>query len=283
MDDAGSATLLNDDDDFKIKGKGKKPVPILDDVDKDAPQDTCVICLERISERAVAVPCNHLNFDFLCLASWLQEQPSCPLCKAPTTKVQYDWRSPEDFKTYDVPLDNAAPVSVTTPSTRQTRRFPARNNRRWNDTPSHTQTTPDTALSFRRHLYATKSYSLHVGANRVSEYINFNPTTFSSTPHLQTRARVFMRRELQVFAFLQHPNIHFLIEYMIAILKKIDIKAPEGAAQELLAEFLGQDNAALFLHELESWLRSPYEKLEDWDRHVQYALPLAKSGDQRVR
>lgn len=82
----------NDDDDFKIKGKGKQPVapPVLTTTDKitatssninnDAPQDTCVICLEHISERAVAVPCNHLNFDFLCLVSWLQEQPLCPLC-----------------------------------------------------------------------------------------------------------------------------------------------------------------------------------------------------------
>ena len=42
--------------------------------------DLCVICLETVSERAVALPCRHRNFDFLCLASWLQERPTCPLC-----------------------------------------------------------------------------------------------------------------------------------------------------------------------------------------------------------
>ena len=42
--------------------------------------DLCVICLETVSERAVAFPCRHHNFDFLCLASWLQERPTCPLC-----------------------------------------------------------------------------------------------------------------------------------------------------------------------------------------------------------
>ena len=42
--------------------------------------DLCVICLEIVSERAVAFPCRHHNFDFLCLASWLQERPTCPLC-----------------------------------------------------------------------------------------------------------------------------------------------------------------------------------------------------------
>jgi Ring finger domain len=43
--------------------------------------DNCVICLAPISERAVAVPCNHCSFDFACLAHWLREQATCPLCK----------------------------------------------------------------------------------------------------------------------------------------------------------------------------------------------------------
>ena len=44
-------------------------------------REVCVICLERCSEPAVAQPCLHNNFDFLCLVSWLQERASCPLCK----------------------------------------------------------------------------------------------------------------------------------------------------------------------------------------------------------
>lgn len=43
--------------------------------------DPCVICLDSISERAVAIPCRHDNFDFLCLISWFEECPTCPLCK----------------------------------------------------------------------------------------------------------------------------------------------------------------------------------------------------------
>ena len=42
--------------------------------------DNCVICLDAVSERAVAVPCRHQSFDFLCLLSWLEERPLCPLC-----------------------------------------------------------------------------------------------------------------------------------------------------------------------------------------------------------
>lgn len=44
--------------------------------------DTCVICLETISERAVTLPCNHLYFDFICILSWLLDQQArCPLCQ----------------------------------------------------------------------------------------------------------------------------------------------------------------------------------------------------------
>ena len=48
--------------------------------DTDEPLDPCVICLDSISERAIASPCRHDSFDFLCLISWLQERSSCPLC-----------------------------------------------------------------------------------------------------------------------------------------------------------------------------------------------------------
>lgn len=43
--------------------------------------DPCVICLDSISERAVASPCRHHSFDFLCLVSWLDQRTQCPLCK----------------------------------------------------------------------------------------------------------------------------------------------------------------------------------------------------------
>jgi hypothetical protein len=83
-------------------------------------------------------------------------------------------------------------------------------------------------------------------------------------------------------------NAEFLLEYIIAILRTVDIKGSGGQAEELLQEFLGRANARLFLHELHAWLRSPYNSLEDWDRAVQYdeagdRLPSMsqREGDQR--
>ncbi|KAM0262425.1 hypothetical protein ACHAQJ_001676 [Trichoderma viride] len=104
---------------------------------------------------------------------------------------------------------------------------------------------------------------------------------------------MWIRRELQVFSFLtadesgsasrsgdanegmaqarrRANNAEFLLEYIIAILKTVDIMGSAGQAEDMLSEFLGRDNARLFLHELRSWLRSPFTKLEDWDRAVQY-------------
>lgn len=285
-------------DDFEIKGraKGKEKVdekePVIDTAcnDKDAPQDTCVICLEHITERAVAAPCNHLNFDFLCLASWLQEQTSCPLCKISIVQVQYDWCSPTDYKTYIVPSrQEEATKPASSDSSRPSHpRFPRRHN---NPTrrplhPSHRPLSPDTALSFRRRIYTQHLPCLHVGANRVSHFQNFTPASFSSSPELQSRARTFMRRELLVFSYLtsapnalpSNSNTEFLIEYIIAILRKIDLKDSSGGAQDLVADFLGQRDAGLFLHELEAWLRSPFTRLEDWDRHAQYTLPPGASA-----
>jgi hypothetical protein len=65
-------------------------------------------------------------------------------------------------------------------------------------------------------------------------------------------------------------NAEYLLEYIIEILKSVDVKS--GTAEELVSEYLGRENSQLFLHELNSWLRSPYENLEDWDRVVQYAV-----------
>ena len=85
-------------------------------------------------------------------------------------------------------------------------------------------------------------------------------------PKTQSRSEQTLHRR-------RASNAEFLLEYILAILKTVDIKSSQGQAEEMLAEFLGRDNAQLFLHELRAWLRSPYTELEGWDRHVQYPEP----------
>lgn len=142
---------------------------------------------------------------------------------------------------------------------------------------------PHAALLRRTDIYILRLYSLHVGSNRLSRFRDLTPQLFVQDQELVSRAKKWIRRELQVFQFLnpngtgeegiarRADNAEFLLEYIVSILKTVDIKSSQ--AEDMVQEFLGRDNTRLFLHELKAWLRSPYTTLEDWDRHVQYDTP----------
>lgn len=261
----GNAGPAHIADDFKIKGAPNRL--------KQSKQDPCIICLEPITERAVAVPCNHLAFDFICLLSWIQEIPKCPLCKTDVTEVQYEFQGPNDFKTYRVPTQQSLK--------RNTNATTRRNDRAANAP----LVQIDPSLRTRRQVYRESLYSLHIGSNRHSGYQEITPASFSSSLDLQSRCRAFLRRELQVFAFLdQGPSPRggsraYLIEYIVAILKTNDPKDANGHAVDLVADFLGRENAALLLHELMAWLRSPYARLGEWDAQVQYVESTAGKSE----
>lgn len=200
--------------------------------------------------------------------------------------VQYDWRSPTDYKSYVV-LQSHPPSTAPhgraegLPSLHAPYGLPRR--------PRTTQRAfsppvEDAALSKRREVYQKRLYSLHVGSNSLSGYQDLTPQMIAGSPELQSRARAWIRRELRVFAFLSSEspgpstmatttssNTEFLLSYIVSIVKMIDIKASNGHAENLLAEFLGRENSQLFLHELQAWLRSPFTKLEEWDQEVQYS------------
>ena len=255
----------------------------------DAEENCCVICLERISEQAIAQPCKHDSFDFLCLISWLEEQPSCPLCKAEIKSVRYEIKDDHIFKTYEVPTKSATQPTSNPPRAQifdHRGRSSFRSRREYGPRPL---VTADEALLRRRHIYRNKLYSLHVGTNRVSRFRDLTPALFASDTELVSRARKWIRRELQVFEFLNPDvpsgsdrranNAEFLLEYIVAILKTVDIQGSGGQAEEMLKDFLGRENTVLFLHELRAWLRSPYVNLQDWDSHVQYGQPDMRKGE----
>ena len=211
------------------------------------------------------------------------------LGKTEVRTVEYDWKSPEDFKVYNVqPSAQKASTSGSSDSIRpQNGRLDFRGQPRpsWRDRRPRPQpaVSPDAALLRRRNVYRNHLYSLHVGSNRLSRFRDLTPQLFCRDEELNSRARKWIRRELQVFDFLSPDgskeegvnrranNAEFLLEYIIAILKTVDIKGSGGQAEDMLQEFIGRDNTRLFIHEMRAWLRSPYNSLEDWDRHVQYS------------
>lgn len=214
--------------------------------------------------------------------------------------VEYEWRSPEDFKTYKVSPGGGQTSSASTSNGNDVVGFRARGDRhhlgwrRRRGLRPAPPSDPDATLLRRRHIYRNQLYSLHVGSNRLSRFRDLTPQLFIRDEELVSRARKWIRRELQVFQFLSPDgeeeegmtrkanNAEFLLEYIIAILKSVDIKGSGGQAEDMLQEFLGRDNTRLFLHELRAWLRSPYTSLDDWDRNVQYneALPKHSCEEQ---
>ena len=97
----------------------------------------------------------------------------------------------------------------------------------------------------------------------VFDFLNPEPREFcdapthrssrsSETPNQQRQSRKFRRKA---------TNREFLLSYIIEILQAIPLKGSEGQAELLVAEFLGMRETRLFLHELESWLRSPFQRV----------------------
>lgn len=279
QDDHSIATT-KDDDDFKIKGAARRVRSNGRESPNASSQDGCIICLQPISERAVASPCNHLEFDFLCLVTWLQGHATCPLCKATVEEVQYDWTGPDDYKVFRVPQPSSESSRESAFERTRRRRgqdFIRRSVARLESQRQQHLAGQDSALNSRRIVYRDRLFSLHVGANSISQHHSFTPQDFAASSRLQFRARTFLRRELQVFTFLdpgtapRGRNREFVIELIVAILKTDEVKGADGHAEDVLSDYLGRDNTKLLLHELESWLKSPFQNLEAWDNYVQYA------------
>lgn len=270
----------------------------------EAAKACCVICLSAITEACTARPCSHQNFDFLCLASWLQLKSSCPLCKADIVEIYYDFADEgRTWKTYKVPKiglqpggvrrDNSSPPAPPPIFRGRSRRGgPYRGRNQRAETLYASASDADLrargAIGRRRHVYRNRLYSLHVGSNSASRYREIAPARFQTDADLLSRARAWVRRELQVFEFLnddsetvsevggssggrrrRQKNAEFVLEYVVAILKTVDIQSSSGHAENLLSDFLGRENCRIFLHELRNFVRSPYS-IEAWDRHVQY-------------
>ncbi|KAL7619754.1 hypothetical protein AAE478_010296 [Parahypoxylon ruwenzoriense] len=249
-------------------------------------QPCCVICLDSITQVCEARPCSHRNFDYLCLLSWLEQQTKCPLCKSNVDEVRYDFGGDnldEKGTVYRVPRPNEQSQERRRPRPQPYRLLNAtpRPTRRWHEDVPPQRATADDALLRRRYVYQNQLYSLHVGSNQRSGYRDLSPQIFERDPEMASRARAWLRRELQVFEFLRTPpsiqssddamtrrranNAEFLLEYIIAILKTVDVQGSQGQAQDMLKDFLGRDNTKLLLHELKNFLRSPWS-LEVWDR-----------------
>ncbi|KAM5430868.1 putative RING-type E3 ubiquitin transferase [Microsporum canis] len=253
-----------------VEGSQDVLCKMIADVHRDDQGEPCVICLDKVEKAGTAIPCKHANFDLQCLLIWLGQRPACPLCQAAVTGVKYE------EKIVWIPTSPPAASKEGGPSLRHIRR------QRIQHSGPRARVEVDSALLRRRHVYRHQLYSLRVGSNRYSRYRELTPRMIDRDGNLLSRARRWIRRELQVFTFLNQPdqdreragvrigNPEYLLEYIIALIRTVDMKGSAGQAEELLRDFLGREYASLFLHELQSWMRSPFETPREWDATIQY-------------
>lgn len=233
--------------------------------------------------------------------------------KSPITCVHYDLTAAAGAKTFVFPAEDI-PTSTTAswhgidrgsapeyhPSIVERR---SRRGRRWRGGLAASQL--DAAVSRRSYIYRHGLYSRYVGNNDISRYREITPEVFNREPRLVSRAQRWIRRELQAFTFpygsgfgeshatsvtavgVPPPsyagNPEFLLEYIIAILRTVDIRGAAGHAETLLCSYFGgPDNTRLFLHELNSFLRSPFSDLRQWDEAVQYGehIPTSRRDEE---
>ncbi|KAK6509306.1 hypothetical protein TWF481_004062 [Arthrobotrys musiformis] len=237
--------------------------------------ESCCICLASVTSatRAVATPCLHACFDFSCLVTWLEgAQSTCPVCKQRVEIVKYNFDpNGTGFQKYKVKSSGSSNSTKTAAPRNLHRRAEIR--RLNNHTSSVSLEGLADDIPRRRFVYKHRLRSFYIGSNSSSRFKTYSPAIFRTSPTLVSKAKSFIRRELEVFDWTE-GNREWLVEYIVGILKTVRLKHASGKAEDLVEEFLGSEFAGVFLHELDAFLRSPFERVRDWDRWAKYTMKI---------
>ncbi|KAK6357279.1 hypothetical protein TWF718_001598 [Orbilia javanica] len=242
--------------------------------------ESCCICLATVTSasRAVATPCLHACFDFSCLVTWLEGAKStCPVCKQEVEGVKYNFDAKgTGFQKYRIKSSGPSNSSKPLEPRSSHRRVELRRLIQASSS-SSSSTLGDLAddIPRRRFVYKHRLRSLHIGSNPSSRFKTYTPATVRSSPALISKAKSFIRRELEVFDWTE-GNREWLVEYIVGILKTVRLKDASGRAEDLVEEFLGREFAGVFLHELDAFLRSPFGRIREWDRWAKYEMEIPK-------
>ncbi|EJF61900.1 hypothetical protein DICSQDRAFT_154801, partial [Dichomitus squalens LYAD-421 SS1] len=243
--------------------------------------ERCSICLQPYADRTMIPTCSH-EFCFECLLIWTDQSRRCPLCSQDVGQyLMHNVRSKFDYqKHYLTPLRTSPqPEAATIVRAEARRRAERRREVEWGRRRRQREEADELeqAIEKRRWVYRNNLYAKHVASNPYTRYRPFpTPAQFAASQDMISRATVFIRRELHVWAAL---DVEFLTTFTVSLMKSLDIRSEP--AVRLLSEFLDMDaehgreraNAEHFAHELYSYLRSPYRDLSAYDNNVQYDTP----------
>ncbi|ODQ56298.1 hypothetical protein SAICODRAFT_32733 [Saitoella complicata NRRL Y-17804] len=287
--------------------------------------EDCTICLQPIdpTTRALVSHCYH-TFDLICLQQWLNISRRCPLCNGNVSYILHAITDEGSYEKIVVPSlaeKTGKGLGLEARAWMRDRFAQGRNrvrSRRWmerrvNEQAMSTSPLSPSAIARRAFVYTHHLRSAHIASNPHTRFrpdADITTEKFRGSSEMQNRARVFLRREVLAFGFWRTRagedleggdgdarDREFLVEYIVSVLKNVGILTP--AARRLIGEFLDSrpngepdaesvdTNTSILLHELRTWLRSPFQGLEGWDRSplIQYDRPLPplEGGDEWTR
>lgn len=208
---------------------------------------------------------------FTCIGVWANQSRRCPLCNAPMS----------DCLLHD--LGSAMPTKVglrrLTMLTLQfflpplpERPFARRRVASPSPTRKDAWRAEQAAVARRRDVYARGLFAKHVASNGYTGFrANPSPRDITKDGATAERARLFLRRELRVWA--PPDDVDGLVDHIVAFLRSVDVRSEASVRfLEPLVDETYPQAAEHLAHELYAFLRSPYAELAAYDEVVQYDL-----------
>jgi hypothetical protein len=259
-----------------------------------SPDANCSICLSAIDNRAFTDSCYH-TFCFKCLLEWSRVRAVCPLCKKSFTAIVHDFQSYDNYQLYQLPrYDQGDDADQMRSSSNNTHTV-------LNGIPNMPSPSPfalfhpvgfwispgnrstrlrhaEQMMAFRRRVYADQLQlqGIWSSSGLVIQPMHISPTLFACNPQLVERVRPWIIRDLHVL--INRYDVPAVCTIVIDLLRQFQITSEDFYEQ--LFPHLGS-STRLFLRELDSFARSPYD-MPTYDEQANYELPVTASEGQAL-
>ena len=247
-----------------------------------SPNNNCSICLGQLENKSFTDSCFH-TFCFVCLLEWSKVKAVCPLCKQPFKSIIHNVRSIEDYDQYYLRADE-----LTSDATRRFRyrttltsgvlhrqELHELRHRMLLQRPSRAmlrgpfgRTGQAATSEFRQRIYATgmRVKELVPTNGRPPRYRDISVAFFARNSASTHRLVPWLNRELNVLLNHHDDHIQFVLELILDLIKRFDIREEEFFQH--VQPFFGR-RTEHFIHEFHSFARAPYD-IVAYDQNAEY-------------
>ena len=247
-----------------------------------SPNDNCSICLGQLENKSFTDSCFH-TFCFVCLLEWSKVKAVCPLCKQPFKSIIHNVRSIEDYDQYYLRADELTSDATRrfryrttlTTGVRHRQELHELRHRMLLQRPSRAmlrgpfgRTGQAVTSEFRQRIYATgmRVKELVPTNGRPPRYRDISVAFFARNSASMHRLVPWLNRELNVLLNHHDDHIQFVLELILDLIKRFDIREEEF--HQHIQPFFGR-RTDHFIHEFHSFARAPYD-IVAYDQNAEY-------------